>query len=391
MIFRVAEELADGMTLARPVMNPGRPQDDLLKAGYTLTGRSIAALRRFRVRGAWVVDESFGFIDAMYPAGLDLARREAIAQVKSSFEALERHPERDVDLAPFDRAAGILLDAVASERPAFAHFESFASHENFLYVHSANVCTFAVMLGRALTGYLTAQRGRPDASGGSGLKDLALGAILHDIGNIRLSPDLRYRPDDLSPQELAQAREHVRLGYDMLRLSASPLVAQVALNHHQRWDGRGYPERRDHKTGEVRPPLAGESIPVFCRFLAPPDVFDTAVGERFFSEGKSPARALHEMRRSVNRGWFDPTVEQAFYGLAPPMPPGTSVRLSTGETAVVVSFNPSAPGRPKVAAVTDADGRAVEGASRLEIDLAVSRDLSVTHWLDQDVAAYVED
>jgi HD-GYP domain-containing protein (c-di-GMP phosphodiesterase class II) len=168
-------------------------------------------------------------------------------------------------------------------------------------------------------------------------------------------------------------------------------VAQVALNHHQRWDGRGYPERRDHKTGDVRPPLAGGSIPVFCRFVAPPDVFDTAVGERFFSEGKSPARALHEMRLSVNRGWFDPTVEQGFYGLAPPMPPGTTVRLSTGHTAVVVSFNPSAPARPRVVAVADADGRAIESGARPEIDLADSREVRVTHWLDQDVSAYVED
>ena len=282
-----------------------------------------------------------------------------------------------------------LLDAVASERPAFAHVENLVSHENFLYVHSANVALLSIILGRRLKDYLLSQRKRPEANFAPELRELALGAILHDVGNLRLPAELRYRPDELSLAELDEVREHTRLGYDLIRHVMSPLIAQVALHHHQRWDGQGYPVRRDHKTGMARPQLAGESIPVFCRFASMADVFDTAVGEQFFAESKSPVEAFYEMRFSVNRGWFDPHVADGFHRVVPALPPGTAVTISTGEEAAVTDFNPDSPCRPRVMLMRDSSGRTIEPNSREEIDLAETDEVSITHWQGRDVSSFI--
>jgi len=389
LIRLTIEQLRPGQELARAIMNPGRPQDDLLKAGYAFTGRSIAALKRFPVDGVWVVEDTLGFIDEMMPPEVEEARRAAIAQVKASFEAVERHPGRELDLRSFERVAGGLLDAVAAARPQLCGVESCASHENFLYVHSANACLLTIALGRALKDYLLSQRKRPEANFAPELKELAVGALLHDIGNVRLSPDLRYRPDDLTAAELEKVREHTRHGYDMIRHVGSPLLAQMALNHHQRWDGKGYPVRRDHKTHKARPPLAGESIPVFCRFLAVTDVFDTAIGEQFFSEPKSPVQTFHEMRFSMNQGWFDPVAEEGFYRIVPAFGPGTTVTLSTGELAAVTDFNTRSPCRPPVLLLVDAEGAVIDPASRDEIDLSTTDEVSIVGWQGRDVSEFI--
>lgn len=389
MIRLTIDKLRPSQVLARAVMNPGRPQDDLLKAGYVLTERSITALARFPVDGVWIVDDTLGFIDEMLPIEVEEARRAAIAQVKASFEALERHPSRKLDLRPFERVVDDLIDAVSTSRPIFAYAESCASHENFLYVHSANACLLTIALARGLRDYLLSQRHRPQANFAPVLAELALGAVLHDIGNVRLSPELRYRPDELTAPELKKVREHTRHGYDMIRHVGTPLVAQMALNHHQRWNGQGYPVRRDHKTNRARPPLAGESIPIFCRFLAVADVFDTAIGEQFFSEPKSPVETFHEMRFSVNAGWFDPVVEEGFCRVVPAFPPGTTVTLSTGEAAAVTDFDTRNPCRPPVLLLTDRDGKPVPPTSREEISLASASEISIVRWQERDVSSFI--
>ncbi len=390
MIRRTVDNLRSGMILARGIMNPGRPQDDLLTEGYELSDRSISALRRFHVGGVWIEDDELGSIDELIPLGVEKARRDAIAQSKASFEALERHPRRKLDPRPFERVVNGLIDAAAADRPSFACVENFASYENFLFVHSANVCLLSIVLARSQRKYLLIQRDRPQANFGPELRELALGAILHDIGNIRLNPEIRYRPDSLSDDEMEEVRQHTRHGYDLIRHEVSPLAAQVALNHHQRWNGEGYPVRRDYKTHERRPPLAGESIPVFCRFVALADVYDTAVGEQFFSESKSPAQVLQEMLYSINDGWFDPALAESFSRVVPAFPPGTTVRLSTGAEAAVMDFPADNPGRPRVMLLTDTEGNELAPGDREEIDLAAGGGVTITHWQGVRVSGHID-
>ena len=135
---------------------------------------------------------------------------------------------------------------------------------------------------------------------------------------------------------------HTTLGYQMVKGSVPASAAQVVLNHHQRFDGSGYPARVDHATGEELPPLAGKQIPVFSRIAILADVYDAATTTRCYSAAKPPVQVLHEMRTRC-RGFFDPVVEEAFYRTVPAFPIGQVVTLSNGVEAAVVDFNAEFP------------------------------------------------
>ena len=75
-------------------------------------------------------------------------------------------------------------------------------------------------------------------------------------------------------------RRHTTYGYEMVRSGVPASAALVVLNHHQRWDGSGYPSRVDHGTGNEMSPLSGRQIPVFSRITLMADVYDAATSQR---------------------------------------------------------------------------------------------------------------
>ncbi len=163
-------------------------------------------------------------------------------------------------------------------------------------------------------------------------------------------------------------------------------AAQAALNHHQRFDGSGYPARVDHATGESLPPLAGKQIPVFSRIAILADIYDAATTMRCYSAAKPPVQVLHEMRTFCRR-FFDPAVEAAFYRTVPAFPIGQVVTLSDGVEAAVIDFNADFPLRPKVQCLRSADGQRLAHSGLEEIDLALYSELSIVAVNGRDVPA----
>ena len=165
-------------------------------------------------------------------------------------------------------------------------------------------------------------------------------------------------------------------------------AAQVILNHHQRFNGCGYPNRINAATGEEMPPLAGRHIPVFSRIAIIADVYDAATSVRCYSPGKLPVQAIHEMR-TLCKGFFDPVIEQTFYRTVPAFPIGQVVTLSDGVEAAVVDFSPEFPTRPKVQCLRAADGECFTDPTLEEIDLALHTDLEIVAVDGHDVRPFL--
>ena len=163
----------------------------------------------------------------------------------------------------------------------------------------------------------------------------------------------------------------------------------MVLNHHQRFNGSGYPARVDHASGQTLPPLAGKQIPVFSRIAIIADIYDAATTVRCYSAAKPPVQVLHEMRTRC-QGFFDPVVEEAFFRTVPAFPIGQVVTLSNGVEAAVVDFNAEFPLRPKVQCLRAADGERFVHPSLEEIDLALYGDLSIVAVDGRDVRTFVE-
>jgi putative two-component system response regulator len=132
---------------------------------------------------------------------------------------------------------------------------------------------------------------------------MRLAAGLHDIGKAGLSDALLHKRGALSPEERLQMEEHTRIGHAMLYNAQSPLLrlaADVALNHHERWDGSGYPRH-----------LKGEHIPLAGRIAAVADVFDALTSVRPYKSAWSRDNALRYMQENAGEK-FDPACIAAF-------------------------------------------------------------------------------
>ena len=193
---------------------------------------------------------------------------------------------------------------------------------------------------------------------------------------MRMPPEILNKPGRLTEIEMRQMELHTVYGHEMVRGRVPPGAANIVLNHHQRYNGQGYPRRTDPASGQSLPAMAGKSIPVFSRIATVCDVYDAATSKRPYSPAKLPVQVLHEMRTWC-RGFFDPVAEQAFYQIIPPFPIGQVVKLTNGVEAAVVDFNPLEPTRPKVQGLHAPDGSRYADPSLEEIDLVIYPDLAI--------------
>jgi putative nucleotidyltransferase with HDIG domain len=133
---------------------------------------------------------------------------------------------------------------------------------------------------------------------------LQVGGPLHDIGKLAISDEVLGKPGRLDEEELAQIREHPKLGARiLLRVAALRGALPYVLYHHERWDGTGYPTGR-----------SGEEIPVEARVLAVADAFDAMTSDRPYRRALSPDDALAEVSRCAG-SQFDPEIVRIFLEL----------------------------------------------------------------------------
>ncbi|MEN3211466.1 HD domain-containing protein [Methylorubrum populi] len=133
--------------------------------------------------------------------------------------------------------------------------------------------------------------------------DVALASTMHDIGKIAVPDHILMKAGPLTPEEWDEMRQHALRGYHMLHDSPSRLLqiaAEIALTHHERWDGTGYPRG-----------LRGEEIPRSGRIVAVADVFDALISARSYKPAWSLERARAHLESEAGRH-FDPACVAAF-------------------------------------------------------------------------------
>jgi HD-GYP domain-containing protein (c-di-GMP phosphodiesterase class II) len=137
--------------------------------------------------------------------------------------------------------------------------------------------------------------------GGEGLEHLHRGGLLHDIGKIGIPVDILDKPDRLTDDEYRIVQGHSRIGARILEpISAYNPVIPMVLQHHERFDGKGYPDG-----------LSGKTISLGARILAVADVFDSLISDRPYRK----AMEYEKVMKIINEGagnQFDPEVVRAF-------------------------------------------------------------------------------
>jgi putative two-component system response regulator len=147
--------------------------------------------------------------------------------------------------------------------------------------------------------------GLPDAE----VELIRRAAPLHDIGKIGITDLILLKRGRLSDEEFEVIKTHTRIGSEILAGSRSPmlrLAQRIALTHHERWDGRGYPSG-----------LAGKAIPLASRIVAVADVFDALTHERPYKDAWPVEKAVAEIGEQAGRQ-FDPGPAEVFSTLDHP-------------------------------------------------------------------------
>lgn len=211
----------------------------------------------------------------------------------------------------------------------------------YTYKHSVNVTVLSIIVARAL-GYKQ-----------SDIKNIALGALLHDIGKVRVNPELILKPDKLTMKERSLIEEHSKLGHELLvGFEHIPYTTkQIILFHHEKLDGTGYPYG-----------LKGIEIPEYVRIVTVCDMYDAMTTDRVYRAKMPFYRALDIlMGEAIYR--IDPKVYSVLLDNVAVYPVGTGIILSDKRIGVVLKYRHKNPARPIVRVLnntSDSDNILVE-------------------------------
>ena len=136
---------------------------------------------------------------------------------------------------------------------------------------------------------------------GSEVEDMILLAKVHDIGKITILDSILHKPDKLTKFDFEMIKKHCEAGYNIIRnITDSDRVCNGVLLHHERWDGKGYPQG-----------LKGENIPLFARVINVVDAYDAMTNDRVYKKGIPHEKAVEEIIRCSGTQ-FDPNIVKAF-------------------------------------------------------------------------------
>lgn len=257
---------------------------------------------------------------------------------------------RAVSMRRVKRAVQKIVDQVLNNESSIMGMTVLRDYDQYTFAHSVNVSIFSIALGKKL-----------------GLKklelyELGVGALMHDIGKVRMPIELTTKAGHLAEVEWEQIREHPTEGLltllEMRGMGEIPFRAMLtAYEHHMKIDQTGYP-----RSIRKREPT------LFSRIVAIADGFDAATSRRSYQDKPwLPDAVLREMRDNRTRG-FDPLLVKAFISMTGFYPVGSVVILDNFEVAIVTAANHEAPNQPIVKVVFDDMG--IPLVPPVEIDLS---------------------
>ena len=267
------------------------------------------------------------------------------------------------DLTAARTIVGDLAETATQNRSALIALTAMKNYDNYTFTHMVNVSILMMGQARAL------------GIEGRLLREFGLSALMHDIGKVRTPSEILNKAERLTDDEFAIMRRHVVDGAEVLRQTTEmpTLAPVVALEHHRRLDGTGYPNA-GHATLNLATQLCSVA-----------DVYDAMRSQRTYQQAFPTDRilAIYKQQEGVH---FDRHLIRRFVQLIGIYPPGNLVKLSTDEVAVVLKVHAPDPYRPKVKIVLDADGTQLPRPREANLweTVGSERDVSVVAPLDAD-------
>ncbi|MBL8496438.1 HD-GYP domain-containing protein [Nitrosomonas sp. JL21] len=186
--------------------------------------------------------------------------------------------------------------------------------DEYTYLHSVAVCMLMVALAKQLS--LNEEQ----------IRQAGIAGLLHDVGKMAVPNDVLNKVGKLTDDEFNVIKQHPQRGWEILKscYQVSDIALDVCLHHHERIDGRGYPEK-----------ISGDAVTLFARMGAVCDVYDAISSDRCYKKAWGPAESIHKMA-SWQPGHFDETIFHAFVKTIGIYPNGSLLKLKSGRLGVVI-------------------------------------------------------
>lgn len=338
------EWVTDDMELARDIPSAALGAAPLLRRGVHLTASLAARLGALGVRAVWIEDDMGEGIVPAQPlpdhvrTTTELAVGACLDAARSVASDLSNLPARAFE--QLEAAAESMLRALAECPAATCAFDDLARADSYTYSHSVRVATLGLLLGQRMDrvdGWIDFRGHLRHDRMVERMSQLAMGLLLHDIGKISIPETILNKPGPLTPEEWELIKTHPAAGGSMLSTDRiSPLTRCVVRDHHERWDGEGYPAGR-----------RGEETHQFARIAAVADVYDAVTADRPYRAATPPHAGVRIIREGAGTQ-FDARVVGHFLRIAMPYPIGYTITLADGSPAAVVGVDPEEPEYPVV-------------------------------------------
>ncbi|MEX1032556.1 MAG: HD-GYP domain-containing protein [Cellvibrionaceae bacterium] len=256
-------------------------------------------------------------------------------EIKNLFDGLRQGS--GLNFSKIKQAVGPLVSSIERNPDACIWLARLKNQDSYIYKHSVASSIWAVALGREL--------GLPPQD----LKSLGLGALLLDIGKLKLPTDLLHKTEALTDNEFQLIRSHVN--YSLAALEQSKLLNRdiwdMVACHHERYDGTGYPRG-----------LKNDEIPLFGHIAGIVDSYDAMTSERPYGKAVSPSSAIKQLYQARDKH-FDAVLVEEFIQAVGLYPAGTLVLLSSGEVAIVLAEGRTRRLKPQILLLLDQNKQAL--------------------------------
>lgn len=327
----------------------------LLKQGIELNETLLTRLEENGILLVYV-DDGYSYQEIQDIIQPEVKYR-AIDSIRSVFELIEKKqkpgPEESLDLRKqlLQKSMGKYLDSVRtisaqiidnilSSQTLMINLVDIKSYDNRTYEHSLNVAVLSLILG------IEAKFSKNQ------LHSLFIGALLHDIGKVLLPVKAKKT---LTEEDKEILKAHPLKGYEYMKDSHSidGVSKAIILQHHEHWDGTGYPRR-----------TSGEFLNIAARIVSIANCYDVLTSDTVGGQAVLPNEAMEYLMGAAGTE-FDFNLVSLFVRKIVPYPPGTLVNLSNGQIAVVEEVNNNFPLRPIIRYVKRGTGALMEGTVNL--------------------------
>lgn len=361
--------LYPGLKVARTVYS--KNGQALLTAGTVLTKRFIERLTLLGIQWLYVEDGLVPDIQ-IDDVIMEETRVRAASLVRSMFDERDQGfnsviKRSSIVSKEMSQAISEIIDQLMENRNAVINLLDIRTCDEYTFSHSVNVCVLSIITGISL-GY---DRQR--------LSSLGMGTLLHDVGKTHVPQEILKKPAALSSEEFEEIKKHCYFGQQIIKNTCCGdiVAASVALQHHERFDGMGYPRG-----------LKGKQIHEFSRIAGIADTYDAVTVDRVYRKAIPPNEAW-ELISGSGGHFFDYKITSAFLSRVAAYPLGTLVLLNSNEVGVVIENVKGYSNFPRIRIIFDDKGRYLNNYS--EVWLADQTDLFIVRAIDDIRSVFISD